>query len=90
VTTLKVRLRFERRQAQILSLVPAVLGLFCAVQGLILVERQDPLMQVLAVALFLWVPACAYFSWKTRKAWARVEAAQAPSPVHDQHVDLSA
>jgi hypothetical protein len=74
-----MRLRLERRQARILGLVPAVLGLYCAVQGLVLLDSQEPLIQALGVALFLWVPGCAYFSWKARKALLQAEPAKVAS-----------
>ncbi|HJZ97940.1 MAG TPA: hypothetical protein VKE70_15625 [Candidatus Solibacter sp.] len=83
MTTLKVRLRFERRQAKILCLVPSMLGLYCAIQGLFLVDSPAPAVQALGVGLFLSLPGCAYLSWKARKTWLQPEAGKVAIPSRD-------
>ena len=70
---------------KILCLVPPVIGLYCAVQGLLLIDNPDPLVQAFGISLFLWVPGCAYFSWKARTAASRAEARTVARPETAQH-----
>ena len=55
---------------KILCVVPAILGFYCVLQGSLLFASDNFLVQCLGVGLFLWVPGCAYYTWRGRKAFS--------------------
>jgi hypothetical protein len=63
--------RMTNLKAKIPFLAPMILGSYCMIQGLLLLASSDLLIQALGVGVLLWVPGCAYYTWKGRSVWAR-------------------
>ena len=57
-------------KSKLLCLLPMTLGLYCLIQGALLASSPNPSIVMLAFGLWLWVPGCAYFTWRGRKAFA--------------------
>ena len=49
-------------------LAPLVLGIYCLLQGGALAFSPNPVIQLLGLGLWLWLPGCAYYAWRERKA----------------------
>jgi hypothetical protein len=45
-------------------LLPVVCGLYCLIQGFLLLASADELIRLFGVSMLAWVPACAYFAWR--------------------------
>ncbi len=55
---------------KILCLTPMVLGLYCLIQGALLVMSENSMVQLVGLSMWLWLPGCAYYGWKGRHAFA--------------------
>jgi hypothetical protein len=66
-------------KAKIVCLVPLMLGVYCLVEGLVLLGSEDPIIPGGGISLLLWLPACGYYAWRGRTAFAR-RAKVAPEP----------
>jgi hypothetical protein len=53
---------------QIQFFVPLILGLYSLVQGCGLAMSANPLIQLLGLGLWLWLPGCAYYTWRGYQA----------------------
>jgi hypothetical protein len=87
-------LKAKSLKTKIIALSPAVLGLYCILQGSLLLGSEEVLIQLLGMGLFLWVPACGYFAWKGRDAWSPQVAVRTqprrstqPTPSYAQAVE---
>jgi hypothetical protein len=49
-------------------LLPLVIGSFCLIQGAALAMSTNPMAQLAGMALWLCLPACAYYAWRAFKS----------------------
>lgn len=69
--------------------LPLVLGLFFLTQGIALATNADPLVRLVGFCLLLWVPGCAFYTWRGRSVWlpktvVTIEPAEAPERGQEQ------
>lgn len=70
--------------------LPLVLGVYFLIQGGALAINAEPLVRLAGLGVLIWVPGCAYYSWRGYAAWRRqrlpVEPAEArePEQAHSQ------
>jgi len=56
-----------------------ILGLYCLVQGCGLAMSANPVVQLLGLGLWIWLPACAYYTWSAYQALNSPVTAAAPA-----------
>jgi hypothetical protein len=64
-------------KGRLLFLTPLGFGLFCLIQGAALAQSASPLAQLMGLGLWLWLPACAYYTWKGRGAFVSAATGRA-------------
>lgn len=69
--------RMNDWKGRLLFLTPLGFGLFCLIQGAALAQSTKPLAQLMGLGLWLWLPACAYYTWKGRGAFVTAVTARA-------------
>jgi hypothetical protein len=52
-----------------LFFVSLLFGVYAVIQGLALVMSENPLGQMLGMGVWLWVPGCAYYTWRGYRGW---------------------
>jgi hypothetical protein len=68
--------------------LPLVLGLFLLIQGVALATNADPLVRLVGFCLLLWVPGCAYYTWRGRTVWVQKALTIERTEAHQQeHVN---
>src|SRR5437660_10944705 len=56
-----------------------IFGFYCLVQGCGLAMSASPVMQLLGLGLWIWLPACAYYTWRAYQALTSAETAAPPA-----------
>jgi hypothetical protein len=62
--------------------VPMALGIYILMQGGALVLNSNLLIQLLGVGLLLWLPGCAYYTWRGFKPGTPREVTVQSMPHH--------
>ena len=73
-------------KSKLLCLLPMTLGLYCLIQGALFASSPNPVIMMLAFGMWLWVPGCAYFTWRGLKA-ITVRTAPVRATVQAAHTD---
>jgi hypothetical protein len=60
----------NRFQTKVAFWILSTFGVYCLVQGLMLLGSDDFLKSALGVGLLLWIPGCGYYAWRCRPAFA--------------------
>ena len=67
------------------SIAPLILGAYFLAQGGALLMNANPIAQLAGVGVLAWVPGCAYYAWRGRKALLRAIPTVQAMPERTEH-----